>query len=117
MTRFLLGTNFAAWFGVVLFFCGCAHLMGRALAESWRPARHAVPYALLLSIADRLVIYLLFEGNLFSVPGFIIDTYLIMITAVVTYHLTLAAQMVRQYPWLYERHLLLGWRTKKEAGH
>jgi len=114
MTRLLLGTNFGAWFGVVLFFCGCAHLMGRALAESWRPARHAVPYALLLSIGDRLVIYLLFEGNLFSVPGFIIDTYLIVMTAMVTYHLTLAAQMVRQYPWLYERHLLLGWREKQK---
>ncbi|HYM18496.1 MAG TPA: hypothetical protein VEU06_08035 [Micropepsaceae bacterium] len=114
MTRFLLGVNFGAWFVVVLFFCSCAQLMGRALAESWRPARHAVPYALLLALADRLLIYLLFAGNLFSLPGFIIDTYLIMMTAVLTYHLTLAAQMVRQYPWLYERHLLLTWRAKKE---
>ena len=112
--RQLLGADFAVWFGVIVLMCGCAHLMGRALAQSWRPARAAVPYALILGVADRGLIYALFGGNLFSVTGFIIDSYLILMTAVVTYHLTLSAQMVRQYPWLYERHLFLTWRAKRE---
>jgi hypothetical protein len=112
--RLLVGTDLAVWFGVtVVLMCGCAHLMGRALAQSWRPARHAVPYALLLGVADRFLIYALFGGNLLSISGFIIDTYLILMTAVVTYHVTLAAQMVRQYPWLYERHMLMTWRAKR----
>jgi small-conductance mechanosensitive channel len=110
----LLGTDLAVWFGVtVVLMCGCAHLTGRALAQSWRPARHAVPYALMLGVADRFLIYALFGGNLLSISGFIIDTYLILMTAVVTYHVTLAAQMVRQYPWLYERHMLITWRAKR----
>jgi small-conductance mechanosensitive channel len=113
--RQLFGTDFTVWFGVVLVMCGCAHLMGRALAQSWRPARAAIPYALLLGVADRLLIYALFGGDLFSVTGAIIDTYLILMTAVVTYHVTLAAQMVRQYPWLYERHMFVGWRERKMA--
>jgi hypothetical protein len=113
--RQLVGIDFAIWFGVVLVMCGCAHLMGRALAQSWRPARAAIPYALVLGAADRFLIYALFGGDLFSITGAIIDTYLILMTAVVSYHLTLAAQMVRQYPWLYERHLLLTWRQKKVA--
>ena len=113
IARQLLGTDFAIWFGVIVVMCGCAALMGRGLAQSWRPARAAVPYALVLGAADRLVIYALFNGDLFSVTGAIVDTYLILMTAVVIYHLTLAAQMVRQYPWLYERHLLLSWREKK----
>jgi small-conductance mechanosensitive channel len=110
--RQLFGTDFAVWFGVIVVMCGCVHLMGRALAQSWRPARAAIPYALVLSAADRLLIYALFSGDLFSITGAIIDTYLILMTAVVSYHVTLAAQMVRQYPWLYERHLLVTWRQK-----
>ena len=112
----ILGTTYPVFIGVTLIcMCGCAALMGRALASSWRPARHAVPYALLLACTDRFLIYALFNGDIASVTGFIIDTYCIMIAALLTYRLTLVAQMVRQYPWLYKRFLIFGWRSRRKA--
>src|SRR5689334_11442110 len=114
--RLLLGTTYPVFIGVTLMLmCGCAILMGRALASSWQPARRAVPYALLLGIADRLLIYSLFNGDITSVTGFIIDTYCISMSALVTYRFTLAGQMVRQYPWLYRRFLIFGWRKRPQA--
>lgn len=110
----ILGTTYPVFIGVTLIcMCGCAILMGRALARAWRPARHALRYGLLLSVADRFLIYTLFAGNIGSLTGFIIDAYCILITALISYRFTLASQMVRQYPWLYERFLLFGWRTRR----
>ena len=112
----ILGTTVPVFIGVTLIvMCGCAILMGRALASSWQPARRAVPYALLLGIADRLLIYGLFNGNIASITGFIVDTYCISMAALITYRFTLAGQMVRQYPWLYRRFLIFGWRRRRQA--
>jgi len=96
-------------------FCGCAMLMGRALARSWQPARHAVPYGLMLGVADRVLISVLFGGDIGSPTGFVIDTYFILLAGLLTYRFTLARQMVRQYPWLYTRFLLFGWRKRRGA--
>ena len=110
----ILGTTYPVFIGVTLIcMCGCAIAMGRGLARAWRPARHALPYGLLLGIADRLIIHTLFGGDIMSVTGFVIDTYCILITALVAYRYTLAAQMVRQYPWLYRRFLIFGWRRSR----
>ena len=112
----ILGTTVPVFIGVTLIvMCGCAMLMGRALASSWQPARRAVPYGVLLAIADRLLIYGLFNGNIASITGFIVDSYCILLAALVTYRFTLAGQMVRQYPWLYRRFLIFGWRKRREA--
>jgi hypothetical protein len=113
--QMVLGTTLPVFIGVTLvLMCGCAILMGRALALSWRPARHAVPYGLLLAFADRFLIYALFDGDMKAVGGAIVDTYCILFCALITYRLTLAEQMVRQYPWLYERVLLFGWRARAQ---
>jgi hypothetical protein len=109
----ILGTTFPVFIGVTLILmCGCAMAMGRGLARAWRPARHALPYGLLLGLADRFLIYALFGGDILSVSGLLIDTYCILMTALLTYRFTLAEQMVRQYPWLYERFLIFGWRAR-----
>jgi hypothetical protein len=112
----ILGTTLPVFIGVtVVVICGCAVLMGRALARSWQPARRAVPYALLLAITNRLLICGLFNGDITSITGFIVDTYCILLAALVTYRFTLAGQMVRQYPWLYRRFLIFGWRQRRPA--
>jgi len=109
----LLGTTYPVFIGVTLIFmCGCAVLMGREVARAWRPAEQIVPYALLLGVADRLVIFAMFGGEWRSPSGFAIDTGLILFAALIAHRLTLAAQMVRQYPWLYRRFLLFGWRKR-----
>jgi small-conductance mechanosensitive channel len=112
----ILGTTFPVFIGVTLILmCGCAMAMGRSLARAWRPARHALPYCVLLALADRFLIYALFGGDILSVSGFLIDTYCILMTALLTYRFTLAEQMVRQYPWLYERLLIFGWRARHDG--
>ena len=64
--RLILGTTYPVFIGVTLVcMCGCAILMGRALARAWRPARHAVPYGVLLALAGRFLIYALFALILF----------------------------------------------------
>ena len=112
--RLILGTTYPVFIGVTLVcMCSCAILMGRALARAWKPARRALRYGLLLTLADRFLIYALFDGDISSLSGFVIDLYCILLSALVSYRLTLAAQMVRQYPWLYERFLLFGWRARR----
>ena len=112
--RLILGTTYPVFIGVTLVcMCGCAILMGRALARAWRPARHALRYGILLGLADRFLIYALFDGDIRSPSGFVIDLYCILLSALIAYRLTLVAQMVRQYPWLYERFLLFGWRPRR----
>jgi len=109
----ILGTTVPVFVGVTLvFMCGCAVLMGRELARAWRPLSYTLPYALLLGLADRFVITVMFDGEWQSVGGFLIDTGLILLAAAVSYRLSFAAQMVRQYPWLYRPFLLFFWRNR-----
>ena len=76
--RLILGTTYPVFIGVTLVcMCGCAILMGRALARAWRPARHALPYGLLLALSGRFLIYALFDGDISSPTGFVIDLYCI----------------------------------------
>ena len=112
----VLGTSFWVFFVVtVVLMGGCAVLAGRALARAWRPARFILPYALLLAFTSRFLIFALFDGSPRAVWGFVIDLYVVLLAALISYRLTLVGQMVRQYPWLYERFLYFSWRTRRTA--
>jgi branched-chain amino acid transport system ATP-binding protein len=109
----LFGTSWPVFIGFTICIMGvCAALMGRGIARNWRPARHTLPYALLLGIADRFLICVLFGGDPFSPAGFALDEYIILIAALISYRATLAGQMARQYPWLHERVMIFGWRVR-----
>src|SRR5262245_251485 len=59
----IFGTSLAVFIGLtVILFGGAAFMTGQALAGTWRPFWHAVPYALLLAAFDRFLIFGLFEG-------------------------------------------------------
>ena len=48
-------------------------MTGQALAETWRPAGRLSPTALLLGVADRFLIFALFDGAArCSLPGFLV---------------------------------------------
>jgi hypothetical protein len=96
----------------VVFFGGAAYLTGQRLAQSWRSGWQIVPVALLLAAADRFLLYALFAAELFSLSGFLIAAAILSTVAAVAYHLTRARKLVQQYPWLYERRGLFGWREK-----
>ena len=109
----LAGNSWAVFIGVTCILAGgAAWMTGQALALTWRPAWQAAAYALLLALADRFLIFALFEGRLLSVAGFAIDAAVLIAIAVAGHRITLAGQMVKQYPWLYERQGLLSWRRR-----
>lgn len=95
--------------------CGgwLAFMTGNALAATWRPFWQAIPYAILLGLAERFFNYALFGGELLSFSGFVIDSAVLMVIALITYRATLARKMVLQYPWHYERAGLFGWRMRQ----
>jgi len=112
----LVGTSLSVWIGLTLILAGFAALMtGQALAATWRPVWQALPYALLLGVADRFLIFALFQGELLSVTGYLIDTAVLLAIMLSAYRMTRAYRMVRQYPWLYERAGLFGWRERRDA--
>ena len=89
---------------------GAAWLAGRAIAATWRPWTHVAGYMLILGLAVRFIHFALFEGVLLSALSFAFDTLIFLVVGLLAWRGTRAAQMVRQYPWLYARSGPLGWR-------
>jgi hypothetical protein len=111
----LLGTTPAVFFTVTVVVMGFAAFMtGQALAGTWKPMWQAVFYALLLGFGDRFLTFSLFDGELLSVSGYLIDCAVLIAISLLAYRLTQARKMASQYPWIYERVGLLGWREKTE---
>ena len=111
----LTGTSLAVSIGLTLVLGGgAAVLTGQAIAGSWRPMWQ-LPFASLgLGLADRFLVYALFDGPLFSLIGFLVDTAVIMAIGLVAYRLALVKNMVQQYPWLYERAGLWRYRHRQQ---
>lgn len=112
----VLGNSFAVFIGMTLVLAGGASwLMGQALAATWRPLWQLFVYAALLGLADRFMIFALFEGELLSIGGYLIDTVVLISLALVAFRLNRVRRMVTQYPWLYEQTGPFGWRRKAGA--
>lgn len=97
----------ATW---VLLMGGAAWKTGEALANRWRPWTMLFGYVLLLGVADRFLIYALYFGDLWSPVGYLVDTAILMTIAAGAFRMTTARNMVKQYPWLYVRTGIMGWR-------
>jgi len=111
-----LGASIGEFVAVTLvLFGGAGFLMGQALAQTWRPAWHAVPYALLMALANRFLAYALFGATLTAPVPFAFDAVVVLALALVAFGLTRARAMTRQYPWLYEPDGLFGWRDRPAA--
>jgi hypothetical protein len=111
----LLGTTPGVFFTVTVVVMGFAAFMtGQALAATWKPMWQAVFYCLLLGLGDRFLVFSLFAGELLSLSGYLIDSAILVAITVFAYRLTQARKMASQYPWVYERSGLLGWREKTD---
>ncbi len=109
----LTGTSLPVFIGVTLvLFGGAAFMTGYAIADTWRPTWHGVMYGVLLGVADRLMGFLLFGSQLLSVTGYLVDTTILVAILLLAHRATQAHKMVSQYPWLYERAGLFGWRER-----
>ena len=89
-----------------------AAMTGQGLANGWQPIWQAAFYCFLLGFADRFLVFALFDGELSSLGGFVVDTLILIAVGVLSHRLTMARRMVAQYPWIYERAGLFGWRDK-----
>jgi hypothetical protein len=116
-----LDTFMFDWFGdtlsMVLLFNlvlvgGASYATGQGVASTWRPWRQLVLYGALLSAGLRFFDYALANGELLSIGGFLLGWLVQLAIASLAYRLTRARQMVRQYPWLYQRKGLLGWEER-----
>ena len=65
-----------------------------------------------LGVGIRFIHHALFEGTMFSLHYYIVDTIVLMILGFLGYQYTRTNQMVTQYNWLYERASLLSWKPK-----
>jgi hypothetical protein len=63
----------------------------------------------------RFVHFALFESTLLSFPSYAVDTLYLLAAGTLSWRITRVNQMVRQYPWLYQRAGLLSWRTRSAA--
>jgi hypothetical protein len=109
----LLGASPGAFLGLTLLLFGAAALAtGRALARHWRPAWQTLPYAVLLGLGDRFLLYALYDGELLSASGTLIAAAILLVLALLAHRITLVRGMVRQYPWLYQAAGPLSWRAR-----
>jgi len=111
----LLGTSIAVFVGVTVVITGfAAYMTGQAVANTWRPGWQVFVYCALLALVSRFLIYGLFDGELLSLSGYVIDVVILILIAGFAFRLARARKMVTQYPWLYERAGLFGWRSRSE---
>jgi hypothetical protein len=89
-----------------------AFATGHAVASTWRHWGQMVFYTALLSATLRFLDYALAGGELRAPAGFLLGWGIQLAVATFAYRLTRARQMVRQYPWLYQRKGLLGWEER-----
>ena len=112
----ILGTSIGVFLGVTVALMGfTAFMTGQALANTWKPIWHAIVYAALLGLVARFLIFALFEGELLSLSGYLADTAVLIVIALFAYRISQARKVVSQYPWLYERAGLFGWRRRGPA--
>ena len=111
----ILGSSIPVFIGVTLVLMGfAAYMTGQALAGTWRPLWQVYPYGLMLGAADRFLTWALFQGPLFSLAAYVIDTAVLLVICLSAYRLTQARKMVSQYPWIYERSGPFAWREKRD---
>jgi hypothetical protein len=94
---------------------GAAWMTGRACADTWRPLHHVVGYTVLLGAAVRFFHFALFEGELLSLPSYLVDTLYLTAVGCLSWRIRRTTQMVTQYRWLYERTSPVTWRERRGA--
>jgi uncharacterized membrane protein SirB2 len=102
-------------FALVTFAIGgwTAWRTGKGVATGWGEIfPHLVIYTLLLGIGIRFVHHALYDGTMFSLHYYIVDTVVLMIFSVLGFRYTRAKQMATNYYWLYEKSGPFAWKKK-----
>lgn len=94
---------------------GAAWLSGRAIAATWRPWWQIVAYMLVLGAAVRFMHFALFDETLLSLPHYLVDTAVCITFGFFGFRMTRAAQMARQYGFLFARTGPWSWARRAAA--
>lgn len=109
----LLGTSLPVFIILTVIIVGfTAYMMGQALAVTWKPAWQVVVYCVLLAGAARFLVFAMYDGALWSLSGYVISFLVLLGIGIFAYRLSRARKMVTQYPWIYQRSGLFGWRSR-----
>jgi hypothetical protein len=109
----VFGSSFGVFVGLTGILIGfAAALTGQAVADTWRPRWQVGLSALGLALVARFLDFSLFGGRLLSLPAFLMAWAWLATVGLTAWQITLAHNMVRQYPWLYERAGVFGWRRR-----
>jgi branched-chain amino acid transport system ATP-binding protein len=92
-----------------------AYMAATALARMWRPWWQVLMYGAILGLGNRILEMMLYNGYLLSGRAYVVDTAYIMLVMLLSYRMALVHKMTTQYPWLYERTSLFGWREREAA--
>ncbi len=79
---------------------GAAWQAGRAIAQTWRPWWQAVLYMFVLGAAVRFIHYALFNGDIASLPAYLLDTAVAIGCAALGFRFERNRQMMRQYGFI-----------------
>jgi hypothetical protein len=110
----IFGSSFGVFVGVTGILLGfTAALTGQAIADTWRPRWPVVVSAFGLALVARFLDFSLFGGTLLSLPAFLLAWVWLAGVALAAWQVTLAHNMVRQYPWLYEPAGPFRWRQRE----
>jgi NO-binding membrane sensor protein with MHYT domain len=85
---------------------------GMALAKTWKPAWMLIPSALLLGMAVRFIHFAMFDGTLFSLRYYLVDTAVLVLACWLGWRHERAGSMARQYAFAFEKSSFLSWRRK-----
>lgn len=112
----LLGAPVGVFIGLTVVLAGGAALLtGRAIAQNWKPAWQVVLACIGLALADRFLVFALFDGELLSLYGFLVHYIVILILGLVAWQTARVAKLVNQYPWRYQRSSLFGYVEKSDG--
>jgi branched-chain amino acid transport system ATP-binding protein len=116
MLTALLGTSPAIFIGLtVVLVGGAAILTGRAVANNWKPAWQVVASCFGLALADRFLIYALFQGELISPSGILIHFIVLTAMGLAAWQIAKVGKLVNQYPWRYRRTSPFGYTELNDA--
>ncbi len=107
-------------------------MTGMSVARSWQSIRAILAYSLLLAVGERFMVQAIVFDRFYMIIDIFwsaedglslaFDLHYFVSLAIcatigsVAYYATRASLMVRQYPWLYERAGVFGWRLRKGHG-
>ena len=108
-----IGTSLPVFVAITVVIIGfCAYMAGQGVANAWGSFREVAIYCVMLGGASRFLIYGLFDGELFTLTGYVVDVVVLLAIAGFAHRFNRARKMVSQYPWLYERVGLFGWKSR-----